>query len=132
MLMAVESPVAEAISRIPDPEVPVISIADLGILRSVEVDDDAHTVVATITPTYSGCPAMEAIASRIVFEAARRGYAADVRTQRSPAWTTDWMTEEGRAAPARGGGRHGIHTEQMGYLLAEMQHIARSHPGATW
>lgn len=103
MLMAVESPVAEAISRIPDPEVPVISIADLGILRSVEVDDDAHTVVATITPTYSGCPAIEAIASRIVFEAGRQGYAADVRTQLSPAWTTDWMTDEGRAALERFG-----------------------------
>ena len=103
MLMAVESAVVEAISRIPDPEVPVISIADLGILRSVEVDDDAHTVVVTITPTYSGCPAMEAIASRIVFEARRQGYAADVRTQLSPAWTTDWMTEEGRAALERFG-----------------------------
>ena len=68
-----ESAVAQAISRIPDPEVPVISIADLGILREVEVDEVAHTVAVTITPTYSGCPAMEAIASRIVFEADRRG-----------------------------------------------------------
>ena len=56
MLMAVESPVEEVISRIPDPEVPVISIADLGILRSVEVDERTHTVVATITPTYSARP----------------------------------------------------------------------------
>jgi ring-1,2-phenylacetyl-CoA epoxidase subunit PaaD len=103
MLMAVQSPVAEAISQIPDPEVPVISIADLGILRSVEVDDDTHTVVATITPTYSGCPAIEAIASRIVFEAGRQGYAAEVRRQLSPAWTTDWMTDEGRAALERFG-----------------------------
>jgi ring-1,2-phenylacetyl-CoA epoxidase subunit PaaD len=101
--VAVESAVAEAISRIPDPEVPVISIADLGILRSVEVDEAAHTVVVTITPTYSGCPAMEAIASRITFEADTRGYAADVRTQLSPAWTTDWMTDEGKAALHRFG-----------------------------
>ena len=78
--VAVESAVARAISRIPDPEVPVISIADLGILRAVEVDEEAHTLVVTITPTYSGCPAMEAIASRIVFEARQQGYAADVRT----------------------------------------------------
>jgi ring-1,2-phenylacetyl-CoA epoxidase subunit PaaD len=99
----VDSAVAEAISRIADPEVPVISIADLGILRSVEVDDEAHTVVATVTPTYSGCPAMEAIRSRIVFEARALGYAADVRTQLSPAWTTDWMTERGRAALERFG-----------------------------
>jgi ring-1,2-phenylacetyl-CoA epoxidase subunit PaaD len=101
--MAVESAVAQAISRIPDPEVPVINIADLGILRAVDVDEDAHTVAVTITPTYSGCPAMEAIASRVVFEAARQGYAADVRTQLSPAWTTDWMSDEGRAALLRFG-----------------------------
>ena len=101
--MAVDSAVAQAISRIPDPEVPVVTIADLGILRSVEVDDKAHTVAVTITPTYSGCPAMEAIASRIVFEADRQGYAADVRTQLSPAWTTDWMTEAGREALRRFG-----------------------------
>jgi ring-1,2-phenylacetyl-CoA epoxidase subunit PaaD len=101
--VAVKSAVAQAISRIPDPEVPVISIADLGILRDVEVDEQAHTVVVTITPTYSGCPAMEAIASRIVFEAHRQGYAADVRTRLSPAWTTDWMSDEGRAALQRFG-----------------------------
>ena len=95
--------VAEAISRIPDPEVPVISIADLGILRSVEVDEEAHRVVVTITPTYSGCPAMEAIASRIVFEADRRGYAADVLTRLSPAWTTDWMSDEGKESLRRFG-----------------------------
>ena len=94
---------ADAISRIPDPEVPVVSIADLGILRSVEVDDDEGTVVATITPTYSGCPAMEAIASRVVFEGERRGYAVRVVTQLAPAWTTDWMSEEGKAALLRFG-----------------------------
>lgn len=101
--MAVDSAVAQAISRIPDPEVPVVSIADLGILRSVEVDEQAHTVAVTITPTYSGCPAMEAIASRIAFEADRQGYAAEIRTQLSPAWTTDWMTDDGREALRRFG-----------------------------
>ncbi|WP_343992766.1 1,2-phenylacetyl-CoA epoxidase subunit PaaD [Terrabacter terrae] len=101
--VAVESAVAQAISSIPDPEVPVVSIADLGILRSVDIDEHAHTVAVTITPTYSGCPAMEAIASRIVFEADRQGYAADVRTQLSPAWTTDWMSEQGREALRRFG-----------------------------
>ena len=101
--MVPESALAQAISRIPDPEVPVISIADLGILRGVEVDEQAHSVVVTITPTYSGCPAMEAIASRIAYEAGRQGYAADVRTQLSPAWTTDWMSDEGRAALQRFG-----------------------------
>jgi len=103
MAVAAESALAQAISRIPDPEVPVISIADLGILREVDVDDEAHTVVVTITPTYSGCPAMEAIASRIAFEADQQGYAADVRTQLSPPWTTDWMSDEGRTALQRFG-----------------------------
>jgi ring-1,2-phenylacetyl-CoA epoxidase subunit PaaD len=78
--------------------VPVVSIGDLGILRSVEVDDEARTVVATVTPTYSGCPAMEAIGARIVFEGEKRGYAVRVDTQLAPAWTTDWMTDEGKAA----------------------------------
>lgn len=95
--------VAEAISRIPDPEIPVISIADLGILRDVSVDEDARTVVATITPTYSGCPAMEAIADRIRWEADAHGYRSEVVTQLSPAWTTDWMTAAGREALARFG-----------------------------
>ena len=95
--------VAEAISRIPDPEIPVISIADLGILRDVEVDEDAQSLVATITPTYSGCPAMAAITDRIRWEAEAHGYQAEVRTRLSPAWTTDWMSEEGRAALERFG-----------------------------
>ncbi len=98
-----DSPVAQSISRIPDPEVPVISIADLGILRGIEVDEDARTVVVTITPTYSGCPAMEAIADRIRFEAGALSYAAEIRTRLAPAWTTDWMTQEGREALRRFG-----------------------------
>lgn len=103
MSMLPGSTVTEVISQIPDPEVPVISIADLGILRSVEVDESSHQVVVTITPTYSGCPAMEAITSRIVFEAERLGYAAQVRSRLSPAWTTDWMSDEGKQALRRFG-----------------------------
>jgi ring-1,2-phenylacetyl-CoA epoxidase subunit PaaD len=98
-----ESAVAQAISRIPDPEVPVVTIFDLGILRGVEVDESARAVVVTVTPTYSGCPAMEAIADRIVFAAHAHGYAATVRTRLSPPWTTDWITEEGREALHRFG-----------------------------
>lgn len=97
------SAVAEAIAQIPDPEVPVISIADLGILRDVAVDEAGRSVVVTITPTYSGCPAMDAIRSRVEHEAAVRGYTADVRTRLSPAWTTDWMTEPGKEALRRFG-----------------------------
>jgi ring-1,2-phenylacetyl-CoA epoxidase subunit PaaD len=102
-MMAVKNPVREAISSIPDPEIPVISIADLGILRELVVDEGSRRVVVTITPTYSGCPAMEAIADRIRWEARALGYDVDVVTQLSPAWTTDWMTDEGKAALERFG-----------------------------
>ena len=97
------SAVAQAISQIPDPEVPVISIADLGILRDVAVDEAQRSIVVTITPTYSGCPAMEAIRDRIEHEAGVHGFVAEVRTRLSPAWTTDWMTESGKEALRRFG-----------------------------
>lgn len=78
-----------------DPEVPVLTIQDLGVLRNVSVDDG--TVTVTVTPTYSGCPAMEVI-ERDVEVAVRAAGFDDVVVRRvlSPAWTTDWMTEEGR------------------------------------
>ena len=78
-----------------DPEVPVLTIADLGILRDVEETEDG--VVVTITPTYSGCPAMDAIRDDLLAAFARAGR-HDVRVEfvLSPAWTTDWMTEDGK------------------------------------
>jgi ring-1,2-phenylacetyl-CoA epoxidase subunit PaaD len=81
-----------------DPEVPVLTIADLGVLRDVTVDA-AGLVIVTITPTYSGCPAMDVI-RRDVEDAVRAAGFPDVevRTVLSPAWTTDWMTEVGRQA----------------------------------
>jgi ring-1,2-phenylacetyl-CoA epoxidase subunit PaaD len=78
-----------------DPEVPVLTIEDLGVLRGVEVADDGAVEVA-ITPTYSGCPAMDMIALEVELALERAGIPACVRTVLSPAWTTDWMTEEGR------------------------------------
>lgn len=85
-----------AIADVPDPEVPVVTIEDLGILRDVAVDEAGRRVRVTITPTYSGCPAMDAIATRIVHEATKAGYSCEVVSLLSPAWTTDWMTERGR------------------------------------
>ncbi len=80
-----------------DPEVPVLTIEDLGILRSVEVSDGPPAVTVTITPTYSGCPAMEAIRDDIVAAFADGGFDdVHVRFVLSPAWTTDWMSDEGR------------------------------------
>ena len=83
-------------AAVPDPEIPVLDIAEMGILRSVDVDDHGRVVV-TITPTYSGCPAMKAIESTIRGDLAHAGFAdVEVKTQLSPAWTTDWMTDEAR------------------------------------
>ena len=83
-------------ATVPDPEIPVLTIEDLGILRDVEVDDHGHVNV-TITPTYSGCPAMDAIRADVVEALAGAGYDdVSVELVLSPAWTTDWMSEEGR------------------------------------
>jgi len=91
-----QAPVVAAIAAIPDPEVPVVTIEDLGILREASVDEDEHVVHVVITPTYSGCPAMDAIRMRIEHVAAREGYTASVTTRLRPAWTTDWLSAEGR------------------------------------
>lgn len=78
-----------------DPEIPVLTIADLGILRDVTVDDGR--VVVTITPTYSGCPAVEAIRDDVLRTLSDAGFEdVVVRTVLSPAWTTDWMTDAGK------------------------------------
>jgi ring-1,2-phenylacetyl-CoA epoxidase subunit PaaD len=86
----------EAAATVTDPEVPVLTIADLGVLREVRIAPDG-AVEAVITPTYSGCPAMNVIALELELALARAGIPqARVRTVLSPAWTTDWMTEAGR------------------------------------
>ncbi|NML65386.1 phenylacetate-CoA oxygenase subunit PaaJ [Hymenobacter sp. RP-2-7] len=78
-----------------DPEVPVLSILDLGIVRDVRVDGARITV--TITPTYSGCPAMSAIGTDIRLRLLAEGYPdVVIKNQLSPAWTTDWLSEAGR------------------------------------
>ena len=78
-----------------DPEIPVLTITDLGIVRNVEVVD--NTIIITITPTYSGCPAMDMIATNIrlaLNEAGHTNYT--IKQSLTPAWTTDWMTESGK------------------------------------
>jgi ring-1,2-phenylacetyl-CoA epoxidase subunit PaaD len=83
-----------------DPEVPVLTIEALGVLRDVTVDE-AGGVVVTITPTYSGCPAMDAIRHDVEGAVRHAGFEhVEVRTVLSPAWSTDWMTESGRQALA--------------------------------
>jgi ring-1,2-phenylacetyl-CoA epoxidase subunit PaaD len=87
----------ELAGRVIDPEIPVLTIEDLGILRDVVVDDDGNVEV-TVTPTYSGCPAMDVIRDDVTRTLAEHGYGeVRVRTVLAPAWTTDWMSAEGRA-----------------------------------
>lgn len=85
----------KVVGEVPDPEIPVLTIEDLGILRDLEADADG--VVVTITPTYSGCPAMDMIRTEVLSRLREEGIdQARVRTVLSPAWTTDWMSEDGR------------------------------------
>ncbi len=96
--MPTAAEVREVVARVPDPELPVISIEDLGILRNVRVEPDGHVVVE-ITPTYSGCPAMDAIRADVLERLRAQGWDdAEVRMVLSPAWTTDWITPAGREA----------------------------------
>jgi ring-1,2-phenylacetyl-CoA epoxidase subunit PaaD len=97
MALAVDEARAAA-AAVLDPELPVLSIADLGILRDVAMSDDG-SVVVTITPTYSGCPAMDVIRRDVEDAVRAAGFdRVEVRTVLSPAWTTDWLTESGRRA----------------------------------
>ncbi|MFP3466109.1 1,2-phenylacetyl-CoA epoxidase subunit PaaD [Leifsonia sp. SIMBA_070] len=86
-----------AAAAVVDPEVPVLTIDDLGVLREVSVSDDGVEVV--ITPTYSGCPAMDAIREDVVRTLTTAGFGdVHVRLALSPAWTTDWISAAGRSA----------------------------------
>jgi len=84
------------LSEVPDPEIPVVSVVDLGIVRHVGWDE-AGELVVTVTPTYSGCPATEVIADEIARAIRRRGVErVRLETRLSPPWTTDWITDRGR------------------------------------
>lgn len=110
-----EAAVWQQLANVADPEIPVLSVLDLGIVRALAIDDGRVTV--DVAPTYSGCPAMEAIELAIAGELKRQGH-AEVRVRRvlSPPWTTDWISDEGRqklkhygiAPPMTGAGRHAL------------------------
>jgi ring-1,2-phenylacetyl-CoA epoxidase subunit PaaD len=90
-------------AEVTDPELPVLTLADLGVLREVEVDDDGRVEVA-ITPTYTGCPAMATMRDDLVHRLNEAGFRdVRVRIALEPAWTTDWISERGRAALAEAG-----------------------------
>ncbi|WP_299780108.1 1,2-phenylacetyl-CoA epoxidase subunit PaaD [uncultured Roseobacter sp.] len=97
--MVTDKPTTEVIwewlDAVPDPEIPAISLTDLGIIRNVEWVED--TLEVTVTPTYSGCPATRII--NLDIETALRDHGIEnltLKTQLSPAWTTDWLTERGK------------------------------------
>jgi len=92
----------EVAPPVTDPELPMLTLADLGVLRDVRVEDG--TVVVEITPTYTGCPAMGVMRADLVLALHQAGFAhVDVRTVLSPAWTTDWISDVGRRKLAEAG-----------------------------
>ncbi len=93
--MAVTEDIWQWMEEVSDPEIPVLTVVDLGIVRDVVMDGGRPVV--TITPTYSGCPAMSMIETGIREKLTEHGYEdAEVKTVLDPAWTTDWMTDRGR------------------------------------
>ncbi len=88
-----ENPAWLAAASVVDPEIPVVTIAELGILRDVRVD--GKTATADVTPTYSGCPAVLAIELAVEAALLDAGFIPAINRKVSPAWTTDWITEEG-------------------------------------
>ena len=85
----------DILDSVKDPEVPVLSVVELGIVRDVRLDDDGITV--TLTPTYSGCPAMRVIEDDITAALAARGLGpVRIDTVYAPAWTTDWLSDEAK------------------------------------
>ena len=119
-----------ALQGVMDPEIPVISVVDLGIVRAVSLKDDGMEVV--ITPTYSGCPAGQQIEQDIRSALDDAGLAdARLKVSLSPPWTTDWMSDEGRenlrrygiAPPAKAAGKRA--------LFEESQAVACPHCGAS-
>lgn len=132
------------LDEVPDPEVPVISIVDLGIVRGVRhTPGGPDEWVVTVTPTYSGCPATHVIAKSIVDALRHRGLGAvRVETQISPPWTTDWMSESGKErlhaygiAPPKGAAmeqRISIADIKLGRRpIAEVPHVVCPQCGST-
>ncbi len=99
-----QSPTAYDVARtVTDPEMPMLTLEDLGVLRSVEVSE-AGAVVVAITPTYSGCPAMATMRDDLVHRLTDAGFTdVRIRVELHPAWSSDWITEAGRRALAEHG-----------------------------
>lgn len=130
--------VRSRVGAVPDPEIPVVTLAELGILRNVTLANGRVTV--TLTPTYSGCPATEAIADDVRQVLADLGHDnARVELSLTPAWTTDWITAEAReklreygiAPPCHQAGLVGESTESVVHLVPSIRRDAGSSPDTT-
>lgn len=117
------SEIKKFLDQITDPEIPVLTIEDLGILRNIEWKDDQ--LIVTITPTYSGCPAMRMIETEIYITLKKLGYEnVLVKSTLSIAWTTDWMSEEGRKKLEEFGIAPPLHASaDKNILLGKNKHI---------
>ena len=93
----IEQSLYPILEKVSDPEIPVLSILEMGVVRSAVINDEGGVLVK-ITPTYSGCPAMDVIGDDIKKALEKEGYKAEVELVLSPAWTSDWITEKGRKA----------------------------------
>ncbi|WP_139977256.1 1,2-phenylacetyl-CoA epoxidase subunit PaaD [Nocardioides litoris] len=97
--MTTLAPARDVAAEVTDPEMPMLTLEDLGVLRDVrEHADDPRRVTVTITPTYSGCPAMATMRDDLVRRLREAGYDPTVEVSLSPAWSSDWITERGRQA----------------------------------
>lgn len=90
--------VRRRVEAVLDPELPVLTLSQLGVVRDVRAGAEPGQVVVEITPTYSGCPALEVMSHDVAQAVRRAGFRPDVRVVLSPAWTTDWITADGRKA----------------------------------
>lgn len=95
-MSALTTDVDAAVRDIADPEIPVLTLGDLGIVREVTVDEEAGTAHVVLTPTYSGCPATHLIEQLVMHEVNRAGLTPQVETRLAPAWSTDWISQRGR------------------------------------
>ena len=112
------------LSEVTDPEIPVLTIQDLGVLRNVEWIND--TCVVTITPTYSGCPAMHAIEEDIKKTLVSKGIQhLEIKTVLSPAWTTDWLSDEGKKKLEAYGIAPPVHSSANKKLLMGITNVIR-------
>lgn len=108
----------QILERVADPEIPVLSVVDLGIVREVRESDDGRAVQVTLTPTYSGCPATEVILADVRAALATSYREVDVEVRLSPAWTTDWLSDAG-------------HEKLLGYGIAPPNGTAVEAAGRT-